>query len=565
MGVFSKKDKRINVKVLTLANEFEFKVGEKTLGRELFDQILQTIGIREKWYFGLQYSDSKDNRSWLELDQKVSKLLNKNKKDETLIFSFRVKFFPENVEDEIIQQNTLQMFYLQIRKDILNQGIHCPAEKAVLLASFAAQVKHGNYDHISQKDSYLANDKILAESVVNGHKLTREEWEGKISMFHAKLQAMTKEEAMLEYMKVSQDLEQYGVAFFEVMNRNKNIVFLGVDALGINIYEKSNKLNPNISFPWSEINKVTRSSDNKLNIKMTDKKAPKMVVTCTQPGANNQIYFLINGNHEMYMRRRRPDTLDVQQMKSERKDDDERKAKEKELLSREMAAREKAEQLRVKMEQKYKEMEERMVKKEEEVKEKDRKIKELEEQLNALREAKDNLEKQQNELREMMEKLEEDKTLQATEREKMEEEVRKKQEEIENVRKEVEEKERLARELQEEVEESRRKMEETMTMMNNNDAAQSDTSSEHDNSDDIPTIVVDPVDDGREVSMDDKMAEDVEDLSQELEMMKDEENESEENRLYRENVRLTGRDKYKTLRQVRQGNTKRRIDSFENL
>ena len=105
----------------------------------------------------------------MELDQKVSKLLNKNKKDETLIFSFRVKFFPENVEDEIIQQNTLQMFYLQviqgyyfvcplpsnllyickiksvlkkfqIRKDILNQGIHCPAEKAVLLASFAAQV-----------------------------------------------------------------------------------------------------------------------------------------------------------------------------------------------------------------------------------------------------------------------------------------------------------------------------------------------------------------------------------------------------------------------------------------
>ena len=65
--------------------------------------------------------------------------------------------------------------------------------------------------------------------------------------------------------------------------------------------------------------------------------------------------------------------------------------------------------------------------------------------------------------------------------------------------------------------------------------------------------------------MDDKMAEEVEDLSQELEKLKDEENESEEHKLYRENVRLTGRDKYKTLRQVRMGNTKRRIDSFENL
>ena len=42
-------------------------------------------------------------------------------------------------------------------------------------------------------------------------------------------------------------------------------------------------------------------------------------------------------------------------------------------------------------------------------------------------------------------------------------------------------------------------MEETMTMMNNNEVAHSDTSSEKDVTDDIPTIVVDPVDDGREV------------------------------------------------------------------
>ena len=50
---------------------------------------------------------------------------------------------------------------------------------------------------------------------------------------------------------------------------------------------------------------------------------------------------------------------------------------------------------------------------------------------------------------------------------------------------------------------SRRKMEESLAMMNNNGAADSDTVSETEeadnNSEDIPTIVVDPVDDGREV------------------------------------------------------------------
>merc|ERR1711963_1149142 len=132
-----------------------------------------------------------------------------------------------------------------------------------------------------------------------------------------------------------------------------------------------------------------------------------------------------------------------------------------------------------------------------------------------------------------------------------------KQEEIDKIRSEVEEKERVAKELQEEVEMSRIKMDESLAMMNSNGTADSDTASETEeidnNSEDIPTIVVDPVDDGREVNMDDEMADNMEELSKELETMKDE-----EHKLYRENVRLTGRDKYKTLRQVRQGNTKRR-------
>ena len=35
-------------------------------------------------------------------------------------------------------------------------------------------------------------------------------------------------------------------------------------------------------------------------------------------------------------------------------------------------------------------------------------------------------------------------------------------------------------------------------------------------------------------------------------------------KIHRENVKQ-GRDKYKTLREVRKGNTKRRVDQFENM
>ena len=41
-------------------------------------------------------------------------------------------------------------------------------------------------------------------------------------------------------------------------------------------------------------------------------------------------------------------------------------------------------------------------------------------------------------------------------------------------------------------------------------------------------------------------------------------NETTMDKIHRENVKQ-GRDKYKTLREVRKGNTKRRVDQFENM
>ena len=138
-------------------------------------------------------------------------------------------------------------------------------------------MKHGNLENIEQKETYLANDKILPEAVVTGHKLSREDWEGKVAMFHAKHRTVTKEEAMMEYMKVSQDLETYGITYFEVVNKNKTQVLLGIDALGINVYDKNNKLSPTLGFPWSEINTIRTSKENRL-VPQIDPSVPQPVV-----------------------------------------------------------------------------------------------------------------------------------------------------------------------------------------------------------------------------------------------------------------------------------------------
>lgn len=51
---------------------------------------------------------------------------------------------------------------------------------------------------------------------------------------------------MLEYMKITQDLEIHGINYFEIKNKKGTYLWLGVDALGLNIYEKDDKLTPKI-------------------------------------------------------------------------------------------------------------------------------------------------------------------------------------------------------------------------------------------------------------------------------------------------------------------------------
>ena len=56
----------------------------------------------------------------------------------------------------------------------------------------------------------------------------------------------------------------------------------------------------------------------------------------------------------------------------------------------------------------------------------------------------------------------------------------------------------------------------------------------------------------------------VQSLTSELATTRDDSKQSHMDQLHVENIKQ-GRDKYKTLRQIRQGNTKQRVEMFENM
>ena len=61
MSLFRRKKpgKVFPVKISTLDAELEFSLDHKAVGQELFDLVCRTTGLREAWYFGLQYKDNK--------------------------------------------------------------------------------------------------------------------------------------------------------------------------------------------------------------------------------------------------------------------------------------------------------------------------------------------------------------------------------------------------------------------------------------------------------------------------------------------------------------------------
>uniref|UniRef100_A0A8C6U2X6 Neurofibromin 2a (merlin) n=1 Tax=Neogobius melanostomus TaxID=47308 RepID=A0A8C6U2X6_9GOBI len=318
----------------------------KLKGKELFDLVCRALGLRETWFFGLQYN-VKDTVAWLKMEKRV--LDQEIPKEEPITFQFLAKFYPENAEEELVQDITQHLFFLQVKKKILDEEIHCPPEASVLLASYAVHAKYGDYDPGIHKPGFLAEEELLPKRVINLYQMTPEMWEERITACYAQHRGRTRDEAEMEYLKIAQDLDMYGVNYFLIRNKKGTDLLLGVDALGLHIYDLDNKLTPKCSFPWNEIRNISYS-DKEFTIKPLDKKANVFKFNSSRLRVNKLILQLCIGNHDLFMRRRRVDSLEVQQMKAQAREEHARKQVERQRLQREKQMREEAERARNELE-----------------------------------------------------------------------------------------------------------------------------------------------------------------------------------------------------------------------
>uniref|UniRef100_A0A7N6FBQ1 FERM domain-containing protein n=1 Tax=Anabas testudineus TaxID=64144 RepID=A0A7N6FBQ1_ANATE len=567
------------VRVTTMDAELEFAIQPNTTGKQLFDQVVKTIGLREVWYFGLQYQDTKGFSTWLKLNKKVT--AQDVRKESPLLFKFRAKFFPEDVSEELIQDATQRLFFLQVKEGILNDDIYCPPETAVLLASYAVQAKYADYNKEVHTPGYLNNEHLLPQRVLDQHKLSKEQWEERIQVWHEE----HKKESMMEYLKIAQDLEMYGVNYFNIKNKKGTELWLGVDALGLNIYEQNDKMTPKIGFPWSEIRNIS-FNDKKFVIKPIDKKAPDFVFYAPRLRINKRILALCMGNHELYMRRRKPDTIEVQQMKAQAREEKNHKKMERALLENEKRKREVAEKEKEKIEKEKEELMERLKQIEEQTKKAQQ---ELEEQTQKALE----LEQERKRAQEEAERLESD--LKSAEDAKMallqqSESQMKNQEHLatelaeltskisllEDAKKKKEDEanewQQKATMVQEDLEKTKEELKNKVLVAHVQEPLNAEN--EHDENDESSAEASAEFTDAatyKDRSEEERMTETEKNerlqkhllaLSSELANARDESKKTVNDIIHAENMKA-GRDKYKTLRQIRSGNTKQRIDEFE--
>ncbi|XP_032047070.1 FERM and PDZ domain-containing protein 2 [Aythya fuligula] len=243
----------------------EVQCDVKSKARDVFNTVVAYANLVEHFYFGLAYLKGKEF-FFLDDDTKLYKVApegwNDQPKKKTSIINFtlflRIKFFVNHFN--IIQHGlTRHQFYLQLRKDILEERLYCSDETALKLGALALQAELGNYaSEVHGKSYFRVEDYIPASRI---EKMTLAYVQRELAKLHRMNRSLFEDEAELEFLKVTQQLPEYGVLFYRVSQEKKGAggdIILGICAKGIIVYEVKNHTRiASLRFQWRETERIS--------------------------------------------------------------------------------------------------------------------------------------------------------------------------------------------------------------------------------------------------------------------------------------------------------------------
>ncbi|KAJ0060173.1 hypothetical protein NL108_004014, partial [Boleophthalmus pectinirostris] len=266
--------------VMPSGQSIQVKCEVKSRGGDVFDMIVAHSNLVEHFYFGLAYID--DNEFFfVDNDTKISKVAPdtwKKVPTTTFVLFFRVKFFVNDMS-LLLHKQTRHQYYLQLRRDLLEDRLACHEETALYLGALALQAEYGDCTEMYGRN-YYRPDQYVCKSVMEKRALPYIQEE--LLRLHTNNAQMLTEETELEFLKVQNaykqstynsnikmyyvlllvnvqvclQLPEYGVFLHRVTREKRPLegeILLGVCAKGVIVYEvKDGSRFANQSFYWRE-------------------------------------------------------------------------------------------------------------------------------------------------------------------------------------------------------------------------------------------------------------------------------------------------------------------------
>ncbi|XP_017569821.2 FERM and PDZ domain-containing protein 2 isoform X1 [Pygocentrus nattereri] len=231
------------------------KCDVKSRGGDVFDMIIAHCKMVEHFYFGLAYRE--DNEFFfLDNETKISKVAPESWKKvptSTFVLYFRIKFFVSDTA-LLLHKLTRHQYYLQLRRDILEEHLPCNEETGLLLAALALQAEFGDSMPEVYGKNYYRPEHYVSKSILE--KMALPCLKEELLRLHTNYVNMVAEESELEFLKAIQQLPEYGVLFYHVAREKKTLtgeLLLGVCAKGVIVYEvKNNSRSASLRFHWRE-------------------------------------------------------------------------------------------------------------------------------------------------------------------------------------------------------------------------------------------------------------------------------------------------------------------------
>ncbi|KAB0397522.1 hypothetical protein E2I00_006879, partial [Balaenoptera physalus] len=234
----------------------------------VFSAVASFANLGELTYFGLAYmkaglgpqAKSSETRlckiapeGWSEQPQKKSS-------PDTFTLFLRIKFFVSHCG--LLQHSwTRHQFYLQLRRDVLEEKLCCKDEMLLQLGVLALQAEFGSYpEEVEQVESraYFRVEDYIPASLIE--RMTALRVQVEVSELHRLSPVLWGEDAELEFLRVTQQLPEYGVLVYQVLpekTRPGGEMALGLCAKGVIVYEvRNNSRIATSRFQWREIEKI---------------------------------------------------------------------------------------------------------------------------------------------------------------------------------------------------------------------------------------------------------------------------------------------------------------------